>query len=135
MQMKAKYIMYSFAAAMTLLLSACVEEKIETGAPDLEDCIGVYFPEEQENLKTHTLEKGKDDTELEFIVRRKNIDDEAYVDFKVEAYTIVRDETYTDTSYCEVIERVDDLFEFGEIYFKEGQREAKLKVWFPDIEI
>ena len=135
MQMKAKYMIYSFAAAMTLLLTACVEEKIEAGAPELEDCVGVYFPEDQENLKEHTLEKGKDDTTLEFIVRRTNIDDEANVDFQVEAYTIIKDETYTDTSYCEVIERVDDLFEFGEIYFKKGQRETKLRVWFPDIEI
>ena len=135
MQMKAKYIIYSFAAAMTLLLSACVEEKIEKGAPDLADCMGVYFVEEQENLTEHTLEKGKDDKTLEFIVRRTNVDSEADVAFNVEAYTIVKDETYTDTSYCEVLENADDLFEFGEIYFKEGQRETTLKVWFDDIEI
>ena len=135
MQMKAKYIIYSFAAAMTLLMSACVEEKIEKGTPDLENCMGVYFVEEQENVKTHTLEKGKDDKTLEFIVRRTNVDSEADVTFKVEAYTIEKDENYTDTSYCEVLENADDLFEFGEIYFKEGQRETKLKVWFDDIEI
>ena len=135
MQMKAKYIIYSFTAAMTLLLSACVEEKIEKGAPDLANCMGVYFVEEQENLTEHTLEKGKDDKTLEFIVRRTNVDTEADVAFNVEAYTIVKDETYTDTSYCEVLENADDIFEFGEIYFKEGQRETKLKVWFDDIEI
>ena len=135
MQMKAKYIIYSFAAAMTLLLSACVEEKIEKGAPDLANCMGVYFVEEQENLTEHTLEKGKDDKTLEFIVRRTNVDTEADVAFNVEAYTVVKDETYTDTSYCEVLERAEDIFEFGEIYFKEGQRETTLKVWFDDIEI
>ena len=133
--MKAKHIIYSFAAAMTLLLSACVEEKIEKGAPDLADCMGVYFVEEQENLTNHTLEKGKDDKTLEFIVRRTNIDSEADVAFNVEAFTVVKDETYTDTSYCEVLENADDLFEFGEIYFKEGQRETTLKVWFDNIEI
>ena len=135
MQMKAKHIMYSFAAAMTLFLSACVEEKIEKGAPDRENCMGVYFVEEQENLTEHTLEKGKDDKTLEFIVRRTNIDSEAEVTFNVEAYTIVKDKTYTDTSYCEVLENADNLFEFGEIYFKEGQRETTLKVWFDNIEI
>ena len=135
MQMKAKYIIYSFAAAMTLLLSACVEEKIEKGAPDLANCMGVYFVEEQENLTEHTLEKGKDDKTLEFVVRRTNVDTEAEVAFNVEAYTIVKDETYTDTSYCEVLERAEDIFEFGEIYFKEGQNETTLKVWFDDIEI
>lgn len=135
MQMKAKYIIYSFAAAMTLLLSACVEEKIEKGAPDLANCMGVYFVEEQDNLTEHTLEKGKDDKTLEFIVRRTNVDTEADVAFNVEAYTVVKDETYTDTSYCEVLERAEDIFEFGEIYFKEGQRETTLKVWFDDIEI
>ena len=133
--MKAKYIIYSFAAAMTLLLSACVEEKIEKGAPDLANCMGVYFVEEQDNLTEHTLEKGKDDKTLEFIVRRTNTDTEADVTFNVEAYTVVKDETYTDTSYCEVLERAEDIFEFGEIYFKEGQKETTLKVWFDDIEI
>lgn len=134
-QMKAKYMIYSFAAATTLLLSACVEEKIEKGAPDHEDCMGVYFVEEQENLTEHTLEKGKDDKTLEFIVRRTNADTEADVPFMVEAYTIEKDDSYTDTSYCEVLENADDLFEFGEIYFKEGQKETTLKVWFDDIEI
>jgi hypothetical protein len=135
MQMKAKYMIYSFTAAMTLLLSACVEEKIEKGAPDPENCMGVYFVQAQENLTDHTLEKGKDDKTLEFIVRRTNVESEADVTFNVEAYTIVKDETYTDTSYCEVLESADDLFEFGEIYFKEGQKETTLKVWFDDIEI
>ena len=135
MQMKAKYMIYSFAAATTLLLNACVEEKIEKGAPDHVNCMGVYFVEEQENLTDHTLEKGKDDKTLEFIVRRINTDSEAEIPFSVNAYTIEKDETYTDTSYCEVLERVDDLFEFGEIYFKEGQKETTLKVWFDDIEI
>ena len=135
MQMKAKNIFYSLAAAMTLLFSACVAEQNEVGAPDREDCAGVYFVEEQENVKTHTLEKGKDETSLEFVVRRTNTDQEEDVSFSVEAYTIIKDKTYTDTSYCEVLERADDIFEFGELYFKEGQKETKLKVWFDDIEI
>ena len=133
--MKAKYMKYFLAASVAFVLGACVEEKIETGTPDREDCQGVYFVEEQENVKTHTLEDGKDDTTLEFLVRRTDVSTEAYVDFKVEAYHIFKDETYTDTSYCEVKERADELFEFGEIYFKEGQKETTLKVWFDDIEI
>ena len=135
MQMKAKNIIYIFIAACTLLLSACVDEKLETGAPDKENCMGVYFLEEQENVKTHTLTYGEDQKSLEFIVRRVDNTTEAYVDFTVEAYTIIKDETYTDTSYREVAQRVDELFEFGEIYFKEGQRETTLKVWFENIEI
>lgn len=135
MQMKTRYIIYSFATAMTLLLSACVKEQVEPGAPDHENCMGVYFVEEQENVKAHTLEKGKDTKELEFIVRRTDVSTEDNIGFSVEAYTILKDETYTDTSYCEVMERVDDLFEFGDIHFKEGQRETTLKVWFDDIEI
>ena len=133
--MKTKHIIYSLAAATTLLLSACVEEKIETGALDRDDCMGVYFLEEQENVKTHTLVKGEDKKELEFIVRRTDVSREESVSFQAEAYHIIKDNTYTDTSYCEVLERVDELFEFGDIYFKEGQRETTLKVWFDDIEI
>ena len=75
-----------------MLMSACVEENLEKGTPEHEGCMGVYFVEQQENVKAHTLEKGKDDKTLEFIVRRVNTQTEAYVDFSVEAYTIEKEE-------------------------------------------
>ncbi len=134
MQMKTIYIKGIMAAAFAMLLSACVEENLEKGAPEHEGCMGVYFVEQQENVKAHTLEKGKDDKTLEFIVRRTNTQTEAYVDFSVEAYTLEKEED-TDTTYREVAENVNDLFEFGDIYFKEGERQTTLKVWFDDIEM
>ena len=50
-----------------MFMSACVEEDIEKGTPDLEDCMGVYFVEEQENAKDHILEYGEDETYLDFM--------------------------------------------------------------------
>ena len=135
MQMKAIYSKYLMAAALIVSATACVEEKFEPGAPDRSDCAGVYFVEEQENVKTHTLEDGKDKEYLEFKVRRQSAETEEYVAFESEAYYIRRDETYTDTSYCEVVERADDLFEFYDLYFKEGEKEAVIKVFFEDIKI
>lgn len=122
------------AAVVTMLMAACVEEKHEPGAPDRPDCAGVYFVEEQENVKVHTLEQGKDETYLEFIVRRKDVSEEEYISFESEVYYITK-EAQSDTSYREVPVRADELFEFGELYFKEGEKETKIKVWFDRIEL
>lgn len=125
-----KYITFSLFALAT---SACVSEEIEKGEPDLGDCMGVYFVEEQANAKTHTLEKGKDDTTLKFIVRRIKADEEVDISYKFSAYTLEK-ESLTDTSYKEVPVKADDVFEFGELYFEEGQKETTLEVKFDGIE-
>ena len=54
MQMKARYMTYFMTAAIALVMNACVEEQIEKAPYDREDCMGVYFVEEQENAKDHT---------------------------------------------------------------------------------
>ena len=64
MQMKATYMKYSILAALALMLGACVEETIEKGAPDMDGCMGVYFVEEQENIKAHVFDKDEDDPSL-----------------------------------------------------------------------
>ena len=133
--MKKNHIIYFKVAAMTLLLSSCVNRELENEASAPADCMGVYFLEEQENIKAHTLDVDKDKAELEFVVRRVNADKEEYVNFEVDAYTIFKDDTYTDTSYREVVQHAEELFEFGDLYFEEGQKETTLKVWFEDIEL
>ena len=79
--MKAINIRYVLAAAAVLSLASCVKEA-EPVAKDPADCMGVYFLEEQENAKTHTLEKGIDKTSLEIIVRRSNAEKEEDITYK-----------------------------------------------------
>ncbi len=129
--MKAINIRYFLAAAAVLSFTSCVKE-MEQAATDPEDCMGVYFLEEQENAKTHTLEKGIDKTSLEIIVRRSNADTEEDVTYKYDTYTLEK-ESISDTSYMEVPTSADDVFEFGELYFKEGQYETTIEVNFPSI--
>ena len=105
---------------------------MEPVAQNPEDCMGVYFLEEQENAKTHTLEKGIDKTSLEFIVRRSNADKEEDITYKFETYYLEK-EAISDTSYKEVPTPADDVFEFGELYFEEGQYETTIEVNFPTI--
>ena len=99
MQMKATYMKYSIMAALALLLSACVEETIEKGAPDMDGCMGVYFVEEQENLKDHVFDKGEDDPSLEFILRRADVSTAVEIPLEYSVYRVVRTMEEGDTAY------------------------------------
>ena len=133
MQMKTTYIKCFMAVALTMFMSACVEEDIEKGTPDLEDCMGVYFVEEQENAKDHILEYGEDETYLDFTLRRVKCDIEESVPFHLSAYVIEKEQL--DTSYREYAEPADNIFKPTEILFKEGQKETSVRVRFNDIEV
>lgn len=118
---------------MTLLMSACVEEDIQKGDPDLDNCMGVYFVEDQENAKTHTLEKGKSNTTLEFKVRRTNVESSVEVPYEYYVYRLVQTPA-SDTSYMEVPVEDYDKFKFDRcITFYKGQRETTVKVSFDGI--
>ena len=129
--MKAFNIRYILAAATVLSFTSCVKE-MDQVAKDPEDCMGVYFLEEQENAKTHTLEKGIDKTSLEIIVRRSNADKEEDINYKYSTYYLEKEEI-SESSYKEVPTSADDVFEFGELYFEEGQYETTIEVNFPNI--
>ena len=130
--MKAFNIRYILAAAAVLSFTSCVKE-MDQVAKDPEDCMGIYFLEEQENAKTHTLEKGIDKTSLEIIVRRRNADKEEDINYRYNTYYLEK-EYISDTSYKEVPTSADNVFEFGELYFEEGQYETTIEVNFPNIE-
>ena len=132
MQMKAINIKLFMVAAVTMLLSACVKEKIQPATPDRGDCMGVYFVEEQTNAKDHTLEKGVDTTALEFIVRRVNVDEAVEIPYEYSVYKIVQTAN-SDTTYIEEPVYDDSDFKFGKIRFAKGQRETKVSVDFDDI--
>ena len=131
MQMKAMNIKNLFLTATAFLACACVNEKIEDDTQNGTN-MGVYFVEEQENAKTHTLEKGKDAASLDFIIRRVDDSEEASISYKFDVYYLTK-EPLTDTSTVEVPVKADEVFQFGEIYFAPGQSETTLTVKFDNI--
>lgn len=131
--MKAIHIKSFLAAALTLLLGSCVAEKYEAGAPEHENCMGVYFVEEQANAKAHTLEKGVDPTELEFKVRRSDVSKSIEIPYDYSVYRIVKSQNPGDTVTVEEPVYETGKFKFGKLQFNEGQREATIKVEFNGI--
>ena len=129
--MKATYLF--LAAAFTLLLASCVTEKYQAGAPEHENCMGVYFVEEQENAKAHTLEKGVDPTSLEFKVRRSDVSKSIEIPYDYSVYRIVKTQNPGDTVTVEEPLYDSSKFKFGKLQFNEGQREATIKVEFSGI--
>lgn len=131
--MKMKNIKYFIYGAALLLCCSCVEEQLEKGTPDRDDCMGVYFVEEQENIKDHTLVKGEDEAYLEFKVRRTDVSEIAKIPYEFNVYRVVKEEA-TDTSYMEVPKQDLNKFKFDkEIVFDKGQRETTVKVEFEGI--
>ena len=132
MQMKTTYMKYSILAALALMLCACVEETIEKGAPDMDGCMGVYFVEEQENIKAHVFDKDEDDPSLEFVVRRADASKAVEIPLEYSVYRIVQ--TMGDTAYVEAPLYDLDKFKFDKkITFAKDQRETKVKVSFEGI--
>jgi len=126
------HISYLSLFTTVLLLNACVTEKFENSTPENDSCMGVYFVEEQENAKTHTLEKGKDETSLSFIVRRADASKAESVEFTLDAWYIEK-QRLTDTSTIEVPKAASNLFKAGKMIFYEGQKESSVTVDFPEI--
>ena len=103
------------ALLMSLIMTSCVEEmKAELGAPDNEDCYGVYFPTQE---GTGDLQIGPDDSKtLKFKVRRTNTRGSLTVPVTVES------------SY-------PGVFTATEIYFEEDAPTADLEVYFPTVKL
>lgn len=131
MQMKNIYTKCFIAAALTLLMSACVQEDLQKGDPEREDCMGVYFVADQANAKDHTLERG-DKTELEFKVRRSDVSKGVQIPYEYTVYRLVR-KADSDTTYVEEPVYDDSKFEFGRLQFLAGQKESTIKVKFDKI--
>ncbi len=134
MQMKTNHIKSFIAAFLLILMNSCVEETFEKGAPDRSDCMGVYFVEGQKNQKTHSLEKGKDDTYLDFVVRRIDDSTDELVEFQLDAYYIKTEKL--DTSNIEVPVSAKSVFQTDNlIEFKKGQRETTVRIGFDNIKM
>ena len=120
------------AAVAAMLLSACVEDKIQPATGDRDDCMGVYFVEQQANAKAHTLEKEVDKTSLDFVVRRSDVAEAAEIPYEYSVYKIVQT-VNSDATYEESPIEDDSKFKFGKLRFAKGQRESKITVSFDDI--
>ena len=107
---------YILAAAMTLSFAACQEEPYSPGEPDLMDCQGLFFPQEQAKAYEVAPEGAK---YLTFTVERnpavKNYLPEAYVPYEL-------------TSSEEGFFELEDEF----IYFDEDQENTSFKVYFSE---
>ena len=107
---------YILAAAMTLSFAACQEEPYSPGEPDLMDCQGLFFPQEQAKAYEVAPEGAK---YLTFTVERnpavKNYFPEAYVPY-------------------ELISSEEGFFELEDefIYFDEDQENTSFKVYFSE---
>lgn len=107
---------YILAAAMALSFAACQEEPYSPGEPDLLDCQGLFFPQEQARAYEVTPEGAK---YLTFTVERnpavKNYFPEAYVPYEL---------TSSEDGFFEL----EDEF----IYFDEDQESTSFKVYFSE---
>ena len=50
-----RYLIYTIVSLLAAGLVSCTEEEFYPGEPELENCYGVYFPEEQPNATAHML--------------------------------------------------------------------------------
>lgn len=101
-----KNLRYIFIAVISLAFSACVQEQYAPGTPDVEGCLGFYFP--QTDAGDYMFEPS-DPTVMEFTAERKNVDYEAAIEVKVSN---------------------DSIFKVSEIFFAEGQKSTKFTVDF-----
>lgn len=104
-------IYYAAAAVLSLSMTACADEFVaQVGAPDHEDCHGVYFPA-QEGTGDIQIDPN-DPTSFKFIVKRTNARGDLRVPVRIES-------------------NHEGVFSASEIYFEEDAPSAELEVYFP----
>lgn len=107
-----KYLKYILVAVVSLTFAACQEEPYSQGEPDSLFCQGLFFPQDQAG--DITLDP-KDPKVLSFTVERAVEDGEAEVPY-------------------ELICSEEGFFELEEdfLFFDDGQKKAKFKVYFSE---
>lgn len=107
-----KYLKYILMAAVSLTFAACQEEPYSQGEPDSLFCQGLFFPQEQ--AEDFVLDP-EDTNVLTFTVEREVEDGEAEVPY-------------------ELISSEEGFFELEEdfLFFDDGQKKAKFKVYFSE---
>lgn len=115
MKMMKKTLAYISVLMMSLLAASCAQElTAELGAPDNEDCYGIYFPSQD---GTGDIQVGPDDPKtLTFLVRRINTKGSLEVPVTIES-------------------EHDGIFTATEIIFEDDSPTAELNVFFPNIKL
>ena len=81
--MKAINNIFITLTVIAMAMVSCTKQEIIKPENDMSDCVGVYFVDEQKNIADHMLEKGADDTFLEFEVRRINTEKAMVVPYEL----------------------------------------------------
>ena len=109
-----RYLIYTIVSLLAAGLVSCTEEEFYPGEPELENCYGVYFPEEQPNATAHMLNPA-DPRTLTFNISRLNEEDAITVPVVVEGSE-------------------EGIFEVAPVTFEDGQKDAVVTVSFDKAE-
>lgn len=109
-----RYLIYTIVSLLAAGLVSCTEEEFYPGEPELENCYGVYFPEEQPNATAHMLNPA-DPRTLTFNISRLNEEDAITVPVVVEGSE-------------------EGIFEVAPVIFEDGQKDAVVTVSFDKAE-
>ena len=112
------------AAVMALAVVSCVkEQENKPGAPDAEDCYGVYFPQQEVIEETQIFDPTQD-KEVEIKVARTVSDG---------ALTIKPVVSVSSITANGLVEEDAELFTVPDIVFEDGQEETTILVKFPKV--
>lgn len=112
------------AAVMALAVVSCVkEQENKPGAPDAEDCYGVYFPQQEVIEETQIFDPTQD-KEVEIKVARTVSDGALTVKPVVSVSSITANG---------LVEEDAELFTVPDIVFEDGQEETTILVEFPEV--
>lgn len=112
------------AAVMALAVVSCVkEQENKPGAPDAENCYGVYFPQQEVIEETQIFDPTQD-KEVEIKVARTVSDGALTVKPVVSVSSITANG---------LVEEDAELFTVPDIVFEDGQEETTILVEFPEV--
>lgn len=112
------------AAVMALAVVSCVkEQENKPGAPDAEDCYGVYFPQQEVIEETQIFDPTQE-KEVEIKVARTVSDGALTVKPVVSVSSITANG---------LVEEDAELFTVPDIVFEDGQEETTILVEFPEV--
>ena len=132
-QMKVTNDILLTLTVIAMAMVSCAKLEISKPVNDMSDCVGVYFVEEQENIADHMLEKGTDDTFLEFEVRRANADKAVNVPYELVVYRIAETMETGDTTFVQSQVFDQSKFKKGDLTFNTDQKVSSVRIDFEGI--
>lgn len=131
--MKATNNIFIKLTVIAMAMVSCTKQEMIKPENDMSGCVGVYFVDEQENIADHMLEKGTDDTFLEFEVRRVNAEEALIVPYELVVYRIAETMEEGDTTYVQSQVFDQNKFKKGTLAFNTNQKVSTLRIDFDGI--